>query len=410
MSRAPGSGTVAPPVRSGRPPVWWAGVTIVLVAANLRPAVVGVAPVLAEIQASEGLSATAAGILTALPVLCFGLLAPAAPVLARRLGIERALLAALAVLCAGFLVRSSGPLAALFAGTVLVGSAIAVGNVLLPSLIKRDFAHRTGLMTGLYSMAITGGATLAAGVTVPVAQAAGLGWRGALAVWVLFAVVAAACWLPRALRAHRPARVGGPRVGGLWRDALAWQVTLYMGLQSLSYFAMTGWLPAVLVVRGYDPVTAGGLLSLMSGAGVLGATVAPMVATRGRRQRGLAAVITAMAALGLLGVLAPVGIEPVAVAVLGVAQSAALGLSLTLVAVRASDAADAAQLSGMAQSVGYVLAAAGPFAVGALHDVSGGWTLPLLALLAVLVPQGTAGVLAGRNRLVRHGVPPSAGG
>ena len=396
------SGDLDRGARPSRLPVWWVGVAIVLVAANLRPAVVGVAPLLSEIQASERLSGTGAGILTALPVLCFGLLAPAAPVLARRFGIERTLLGALLLLCVGFVVRSSGPLVALFGGTVILGSAIAVGNVLLPSLIKRDFAHRTGVMTGLYTMAISGGAALAAGVTVPVAQATGLGWRGALAAWALFVVVALVCWLPQVCRAPRPARTGAHRVGGLWRDAVAWQVTLYMGLQSLSYFAVTAWLPAILVARGYDPVVAGWLLSLTSVAGIAGATIAPVLATRGRRQRGLALGITVGAAVGLLGVLVPIGVEPVAVIVLGAAQSAALGLALTLVAVRAPDAAHAAQLSGMAQSVGYVLAAAGPFAVGALRDATGGWVVPLVLLLALLAVQGTAGVLAGRDRLVRR--------
>jgi MFS transporter, CP family, cyanate transporter len=390
------------PARSAPAPVWGIGIAIVLLAANLRPAVVGVSPLLWEIQASEQLSATAAGILTALPVLCFGLIAPAAPLLARRLGIERALLAALVLLTIGFLVRSGGPLVALFAGTVLLGSAIAIGNVLLPSLIKRDFPHRTGMMTGLYTMAIAGGGALAAGVTVPVAQAAGLGWRAALASWALFAVVALLCWLPQVRRAERPARVAAVRVGGLWRDAVAWQVTIYMGLQSLGYFAVTSWLPALLVDRGYDPVVAGWLLSLSTVAGIAGATVTPMLATRGRRQRGLAVAITVVAAVGLLGVVVPVGVELVAVILLGAAQSAALGLALTLVAVRAPDAAHAAQLSGMAQSVGYVLAAAGPFAVGALHDVTDGWTVPLVLLLALLAVQGTAGVLAGRDRLVRR--------
>ena len=392
----------ARPTRSAGAPVWWIGLAIVLVAANLRPAVVGVAPLLSQIQAAEGLSATAAGLLTALPVLCFGLVAPLAPPLARRLGIEGALLAALVLLIIGFLVRSSGPLAALFAGTVLLGSAIAIGNVLLPSLIKRDFAHRTGVMTGLYTMAIAGGGALAAGVTVPVAHAAGLGWHGALASWALFALLALLCWLPHVRRAGRPVRVGRLRVGGLWRDAIAWQVTVYMGLQSLGFFAVTAWLPALLVDRGYDPVVAGWLLSLSTVAGIAGATIAPMLATRGASQRGVAVGITAIAAVGLLGVLAPVGIEVVAVVLLGFAQSAALGLALTLVALRAPDAAHAAQLSGMAQSVGYVLAAAGPFAVGALRDLTGGWTAPILLLVTLLAVQGTAGVLAGRDRHVRR--------
>ncbi|TWF81482.1 CP family cyanate transporter-like MFS transporter [Pseudonocardia hierapolitana] len=392
----------ARPARPVPAAAWWIGVAIVLVAANLRPAVVGVAPMLSQIQAEERLSATAAGILTALPVLCFGLIAPLAPPLARRIGIERALLTALGLLIVGFLVRSSGPLAALYAGTVLLGSAIAIGNVLLPSLIKRDFAHRTGMMTGLYTMAIAGGGALAAGVTMPVAQAAGLGWNGALAIWALFALVALLCWLPHVRRAGRPARLSSQRVGGLWRDAIAWQVTIYMGLQSLGYFAVTAWLPAMLVERGYDPVVAGWLLSLSTVAGIAGATMAPVLAMRGRRQRGLAFGITTVAAVGLVGVVAPLGVEPVAVILLGAAQSAALGLALTLVAVRAPDAMHAAQLSGMSQSVGYVLAAAGPFAVGALRDVTGGWTVPLLLLIALLAVQGTAGMLAGRDKQVRR--------
>ena len=388
---------------------WSVGVAIVLVAANLRPAVVGVGPLLAEIQASERLSGTAAGVLTALPLVCFGLLAPAAPALARRIGIERALLVALVVLCVGFVVRSSGPLFALYGGTVLLGAAIAFGNVLLPGLIKRDFAHRTGIMTGIYTMAISGGGALAAGVTVPMARAAGLGWHAALALWGGFALLALLCWLPQVHRSSRPTGPAAPRAGGMWRDGIAWQVTAYMGLQSLGFFSVSAWLPAVFMARGYDAATAGWLLSLSSIVGVLGSLTAPVLAARYRRQRVLAAGITALTALGLLCVLLLPGAEVVAVALLGLGQSAALGLALTLMALRTPDAAQAAQLSGMAQSVGYVLAAAGPFAVGVVHDATGGWTGPLLLLLGLLVVQAAAGVLAGRDRLVRAGVPELVG-
>jgi CP family cyanate transporter-like MFS transporter len=215
-------------------------------------------------------------------------------------------------------------------------------------------------------------------------------------------VLALLCWLPQVRRVGRHPREARARVGGLWRDAVAWQVTVYMGLQSLGYFAITAWLPALLVDRGYDPVVAGFLLSLSTVAGIAGATIAPMLAARRPRQRGVAVGITAIAAVGLLGVFAPIGVELVAVLLLGFAQSAALGLALTLVALRAPDAAHAAQLSGMAQSVGYVLAATGPFAVGALRDLTGGWTVPLLLLVALLAVQGAAGVLAGRDRYVRR--------
>jgi MFS transporter, CP family, cyanate transporter len=379
----------------------WAGATIVLVALNLRPAVVGVGPLLAEIQVSEGMSGTAAGVLTALPVLCFGLLAPLAPVLAARFGIEPTVLGLLVVLCAGIGVRVIDSMTALFVGTVAIGAAIAVGNVLMPSLVKRDFPHRIGLMTGLYSMAITGGGGVAAGATVPVARAAGLDWRAALGMWGLFAVVAVLAWLPRLRGAVHRNGIQSAHVGGLRRDALAWQVAGYMGLQSLGFYTVSAWLPAVLVARGIDPAVAGLLLSLMSVFALGGALVAPMVAARFRRQRALAVVQVGVVALGLTVAWAVPGLEAPGVAVLGAGQGAALGLAMTLMTLRAPDAAHAAQLSGLAQSAGYVVAAAGPFLVGALHDLTGGWTVPLLVLLGLCVPQAVAGVLAGRDRFVR---------
>lgn len=402
--------TVVPETTTRRAsPAWWIGVSIVLVAANLRPAVVAVSPLLEEIQAVERLSGTAAGVLTALPVLCFGLLAPVAPRLAARFGIERTLFGALVVLCLGIALRIVDATAALFAGTVLVGGAIAVGNVLLPGLIKRDFAHRTGLMTGLYTMAITAGGGLAAGLTVPVARAAGLGWHGALGAWGLFALVALLVWSPQAHGAqHRPRQESGSP-GGLWHNALAWQVTAFMGLQSLCFYAAAAWLPAVFVSRGADAAAAGWLLSLANGVGIAGSLVAPVVAARLRAQTAVAVAATGVTALGLLGTLLLPGAEIVSMAVFGIGQGAALGIALTLIVLRAPDGAHASQLSGMAQSMGYLLAASGPFVLGALHDLTDSWTVPLVVLLALLAPQALSGGLAGRERFVARRRAPSSG-
>ena len=402
--------TVVPETTTRRAsPAWWIGVSIVLVAANLRPAVVAVSPLLEEIQAVERLSGTAAGVLTALPVLCFGLLAPVAPRLAARFGIERTLFGALVVLCLGIALRIVDATAALFAGTVLVGGAIAVGNVLLPGLIKRDFAHRTGLMTGLYTMAITAGGGLAAGLTVPVARAAGLGWHGALGAWGLLALVALLVWSPQAWGAqHRPRQESGSP-GGLWRNALAWQVTAFMGLQSLCFYAAAAWLPAVFVSRGADAAAAGWLLSLANGVGIAGSLVAPVVAARLRAQTAVAVAATGVTALGLLGTLLLPGAEIVSMAVFGIGQGAALGIALTLIVLRAPDGAHASQLSGMAQSMGYLLAASGPFVLGALHDLTDSWTVPLVVLLALLAPQALSGGLAGRERFVARRRAPSSG-
>ncbi|WP_454041172.1 MFS transporter [Cellulosimicrobium sp. Marseille-Q8652] len=380
---------------------------LLLAALNLRPAVVAVSPLLGEIRADWGLSAAAAGLLTALPVLCFGLLAPVAPVLARRWGLERALLASLVVLALGFAVRLVPTTWGLFAGTLVVGSAIGVGNVLLPALVKRDFADRVGLMTGLYSMALSGGAALAAGLTLPVAGAAGLDWRGALATWGVLAVAGALVWAPRALRATLPAPTGfrgGARPAGrrsVWRSPLAWAVTVVMGTQSLSFYATNAWLPEVFVSLGRSPEAGGWLLALCNLVGIAGSFVTPVLAGRMRRQRGIGVVLVLLVGAGLLGLVLAPSAAVVWVVLLGLGQGGGISLALTLMALRAHDAAHTSELSGMAQSAGYVLAACGPIGVGLAHDASGSWTLPLLLLAGVAVVQGIAVWFAGRDAHVR---------
>ena len=407
---APDAGTASPTV-SGRAPLgvpWWTTAAIVLVALNLRPAIVGVGPLLSEIRADQALSATAGGVLTALPVLCFGLLAPVAPRMSRLIGIERSLLAVLGVITVGCVVRLVPAVWALYLGTALIGAAIASGNVLLPALIKRDFAHRTGMMTAVYSAAISLGGALGAAVTVPLADAAGLGWRLGLGVWVIWGVLGILCWLPQLRRVARPA-VRAPRVRGLGRQALAWQVTVFMGLQSLGFYAASAWFAEIFVERGWSPAAAGALVSTVSLTGILGSLGTPVLAARTRDQRGLSLVVTAIGVAGVGATLVP-GLEVVASVVAGISYGAALGLALTYVGVRSPDAAHAAQLSGMSQCVGYVLAAAGPFAVGALHDLTHGWTVSLVALLALYVPQGIAGFLAGRDRVLRIAPPDATAG
>jgi len=391
--------------QSPRRKAWWAGIALVLLAVNLRAALVGVAPLLGEIKLSEGLSGTTAGILTALPVLCFGLLAPAVPRLAGRVGIERALVVALLLLCAGITVRAVEGRVALFAGTVLVGGAITIGNVLLPAMIKRDFADRAGLMTGLYTMAISAGAALAAGLTVPIARAGGLDWHGALAVWGGLAVLALFVWVPRALRTRPPAPAGRSGRAVLSRQSLAWQVTGFMALQSLSYYSLASWVPQILASRGVDPAVAGFMLSIASLTGIAGALVAPVLATKTRTQSWAVLTITGTTALGVFGLLAFPGLDVLTTAVMGFGQGAALALALTLIVLRSPDGDTVSQLSGMAQSLGYTFGATGPFVLGVVHDASGGWTVPLVVLLALFVPQAVVGAAAGRDRQVDKGTP-----
>ncbi|MER7396344.1 MFS transporter [Streptomyces sp. NPDC000151] len=399
----------APPVPAAGPgPVrgtLYLAVGVVLLALNLRPALVAVSPLADTIRTDSGMSAAATSLLTALPLLCFGLLAPVAPRLGRRFGLERSLLGTMVLICAGTALRLADQVAALFAGTVVIGAGIAVANVLLPGLIKRDFPERTGLMTGLYSMSLFGGAALAAGVTVPLRTATGLGWQATLACWGSLALLALLVWLPQ-LRSRTRVSEGAARqaahpVRGLWRSPLAWQVTGYMGLQSLSYYAATAWLPTMLTGAGMSAGDAGWMLSFSSLLGIAGSFLAPVIAGRRLRTGHLAALGAVLCALGLAGMLAaPAAGAYVWMTLLGLGQGAAISLALLFIVRRAPDTRHAAQLSSMAQCFGYILAAAGPAVLGAVHDASGTWTVPVVVLLVLLVPQVLAGLGAARDRHV----------
>jgi MFS transporter, CP family, cyanate transporter len=336
---------------------------IVLLAANLRPALTSVAPLIGQIRADTGISNGVAGLLTTLPLLAFGLLSPVAPRVARRFGMERVLLVSLLVLAAGILLRWAGAVAALFLGTAILGAAIALGNVLLPGLVKREFPEHAGLMTSVYSTSLGISAALAAGVSVPLAQLDGIGWRGALAVWALPALLACIAWLPQLGRSDRPANPSAgssPGIRDLWRSPLAWQVTLFMGLQSLSYYVTLTWLPEILQDGGMGAARAGWMLGLSQAVSIVAMFSAPVIAERRPSQRGVVAVAVGVSGAGALGLLvAGSTAATLWVVLLGLGQGASFSLALTFFALRSPDPGHAAALSGMAQSVGYLLAVGG---------------------------------------------------
>ena len=337
---------------------------IVAVALNQRPAVVAVAPVLGELRADTGLSSAMAGLLTTLPVLCFGAFAPIAPRLARRIGLETAVALSLVLLAAGIALRLLPPVALLYAGSVLAGAAIALANVLLPAYVKREF-RRPGAVMGLYSAALNVGAAAGAALTIPLAGALGVDWRWALGSWLLLALVALALWLPVAGTGHAH-RTSAPLPEGegswsLLRQPLARQVTAYLGLQSVQFYSLAAWLPTVLADAGRP--------------GQPGRAV-PRAGQRRRGRRGAAGagagrpdahpapLIVAVAlayVVGLGGLLAsPADGTLVWVAAFGLAQGSGFALALTLIVLRSPTPLTAARLGGVAQCLGYLLAAGGP--------------------------------------------------
>lgn len=378
---------------------------IILIAINLRPALAGVGPLIGHIRQDTGLSNPALGLLTTLPLLAFGVVSTLTSLVTRRLGIEAALAAALLALGVGTLLRAAPSVALLFTGTLLLGIAIAFGNVLLPSLVKRDFPEKTGVMTSVYSSVMGVGATIAAGISVPLADDLGLGWRWTLGGWALLAVVALVVWLPQLKDRTLPLHAGslGQALKDLGRSKLAWYVALFMGLQSLTFYVMLAWLPEILQSRGLDSEYAGWMLALSQGTGILGTLVIPTWAERLRDQRGIVSLLAILESVSLVGLLFPgTALAPLWVALIGFALGGTFGLALLFIVLRTTDTETATELSGMAQSIGYLLAAIGPALFGFLHDLARGWTVPLLFLIAVLLGKLLAGLGAGRHQEIRR--------
>ncbi len=377
------------PVFASRPAAIITGLSLVLIAFNLRPVFSSASALLPEIIAHTGLSSFGAGVLTTLPVVCLGLFAPLAPRLAQRIGAERTLLAVLLLLAFGTALRGFQSLPLLFVGTALAGACIAIGNVLLPGLVKRDFASRTGMMTGLYTMALCAGAASAAGFTLPLQRMLGGSWSLALGAWAIPALLVALIWFPHAFFRKVRTKHAGFRVEGLWRDPLAWQVTLFMGLQSALAYCVFGWLSPILRERGLDGVTAGVVVSVSVMVQVFACLFVPSIAVRCKDQRFVSLSLIALAVTGLLGFLfAPLSTVWLWAIVQGLGQGGLIAVAMTIIVLRSADAHIASHLSGMAQCIGYMLAAVGPLLVGLIHSLTGSYSAT--AVLFVLLGLGVA--------------------
>jgi CP family cyanate transporter-like MFS transporter len=381
-------------------------ILIILVALNLRPAVVAVGPLLRQIQDDLGLSSTAAGALTTLPVLFFGSYGLVAPFVRRLPRGETLLVTSMVLLVLALLARVIPLQVTLFGGALLAGIAISIGNIAVPAIIKRDHPQAITTVTAVYTVAITVGAAVSSSVVVPLQHALGSGWRPPLMLLAIPAAVAAIAWLPRlrgaAAATPRP-EAGSPQV---WRSALAWQVTGFMGLQSLLAYVTSGWLPSICQDRGLSEAAGGYALGLTSLLQAAGAFLVPVLERRLRDQRPLVALAALLTAAGYAGsIWAPAGSIWLWIVVLGLGQGVGFATALSFIGLRASDAHVTAQLSGMAQGVGYVIAALGPLAVGAVHDATHGWTAPGVLVLAVSAVMLMPGFGAGRERTVGEGAP-----
>lgn len=400
---SPSLSAVAPPRGSPRQRQWLLALSLLLIACNLRPVFGSLSVVLPEVMRDTGLSAAGASLLTTLPIVCLGLFSAPTPWLSRRFGAERVLLLALLLIASGTLLRAAGSLPWLFTSAVLAGAGIAMGNVLLPSLVKRHFAAQAALMTGMYILAICIGATAATASTVPLSIHWFAGaWPYALAVWGVPALLVLLLWLPQALRMHTEPIDPAARTGSLWRDKLAWQVTAFMGLQSALAYIVMGWLAPILRERGLDSALAGYVVALSTLAQFATSLMVPSIAARCRDQRALAVGMPVLVFAALAGlILAPLSTVWPWALLLGCAQGGLFALALSLIAMRSGDAQVTAQLSAMAQGWGYLLAAFGPLLTGLLHEWTGSFTSSVWLILLLSAGMAWSGWGAGRNLLVQ---------
>ncbi|MEG3133826.1 MFS transporter [Rouxiella sp. T17] len=377
---------------------------VLLTAANLRTPITATGPILDNIRATFGLSAAAAGVLNFIPLMLFAAIAPIASWLGNRIGLEKSLWSAVCLIALGSVLRILPAESGLWLGTIILSTGIAASNVLLPPLIKRDFTQHTAKYIGLYAstMAIT--ASIASGIAVPLASLGNIGWQLSVGVWAIPALIAAVVWLPLVKKARTPrplnAMTDGARLKSPWRSALGWQVSLFMALQSMVFYTLIDWFTPFAQSHGFSQASAGWLLFVYQAVAII-ANLGCMSALKRMKDQRLIGFIASLAiSIGLAGLLFAPAIALLWLIIAGLGAGASMVICLSLFNLRAVDHRQAAQLSGMAQCVGYGIAALGPLIFGIIHQYSGNWTFPLALLLACHLFQLILAPLAGRARQI----------
>lgn len=391
-------------------------VAIVLAALNLRPAVTSLGALMEETRDGLGMSGTVAGVLTSVPPLCFAVFGIAAPRLARRFGLAAVVCAGMAAITAGLVLRPfAGNTAAFLAASALSLAGIALTNVLLPVIIKRWYPDRIGSMTGLYSMAMAIGTSLAAAVTVPMTDAVGGGWRVGLGLWAIVAIIAVVPWLPLARAARGTAAADRGKTDAraaagpsMRRSRTAWALACYFGFQATAAYITMGWMPQIFRDAGVSAGQAGLLLAVTMFMGVPLAFVIPRVASRMPNQGPLVVLLGVFGLAGYAGLyFAPAGGAWAWALLLGI-SNCAFPLAITMIGLRARSAAGIVKLSAFAQSTGYLISIPGPLLIGVLYQKTDDWGLPIALMAALMVPQILIGVVAGRNRQIEDESPDGA--
>ncbi|WP_105901995.1 MFS transporter [Vibrio gangliei] len=379
-------------------------VGVMLLAANLRAPVTGVAPMIDMISESFSLSATQAGFLTTLPLIFFACFAPPAALLTKKFGVELTIFAALVLITFGIVVRSLGSVEWLFIGTAMIGLGVCIGNVLLPIIVKRDFPMKVALMTSSYVLAMGVASASASAFSIPLAQYHDLGWQWSLAALSVVGLVAMVVWLPQLAHNQKPSSVNSSSQVNvnLWTQKLAWQVAFYLGSGSFFTYTLVAWLPSILAQSGYSASEAGVIHGVFQiGTALPGLFVIPLVAKLSD-QRLPAVGICVIAGLSTVGLLYLPQLAYMWSFLLGLTSGAWFILGLSFISFRTSSPVQATTLSGMAQFLGYSLAAIGPMLAGYLHSLNDGWIEVMVMIVSICLISSCLGLFAGRNIVINE--------
>lgn len=381
---------------------------IIFISTTLRAPLTAVGPIISFIRDGLDISNVLAGFITTIPLLAFAIISPFAPKIARRFGMEMTLFLAILLLAIGIIIRSLGTPFFLLLGTALIGIAIAFGNVLIPSFIKLKFPLQLGLMTGVFTVSMNLSAGIGAGISYPIADGTSYGWQGALGFWSVLAIVACIIWLPQIK--HKQIVVVSPttkvvKAKSILKSPLTWTITLCMGLQSLIFYTTAAWIPEILQTKGMDAESSGWMLSFMQFAQLPMTFLIPILAGRLKDQRILVALFTVFYLIGFTGLLiGDISLSLLWMITLGLGGGASFGLVMMFFSLRSRTPMEAADLSGVAQSIGYLLAAVGPVFFGFIHDQTGSWYTPMILFIVTVVLLFLAGMHAGRDRYVSEEV------
>jgi CP family cyanate transporter-like MFS transporter len=383
------------------PRLRWRIIGIIALAIVLRPPISGVGPLLPVISDDLSLGTLGESFLTAIPIVCFGLGAFVAPRFVRKVGLDVGMLVLGLLLIIGIQTRSAGNVSLLMVGSLLIGIAIAFANTLLPTVVKRDFSHRIGFMTGLYTTVMVSFAAIGATIAVPLAGSDGTAWRTSFMWWLIPAVVAVVLWLPQ-IRGHlaRRAEDHSEHVT-VWRQRSAWLLAFFFGLQSTAFYAMLAWLPTLLQDAGFAPTEAGALLGFSSLVGIpMGLILAPVIA-KSHLLPTATTISGVVAIVGTIGLtLSPASGTILWLSLLGIGQGAAFVLALNFITLHSAEPRVTTALSAMVQGMGYLFAGIGSSAMGAIHGATGGWTLPMVLLCIMAIVQTAMGWLVARPQLI----------